>query len=315
MPSSNPALNDKIFEREIRNSRGGAVGQWSGSPRDEVPPNLFGQTGTSTLPPVSANRPFTPAPDQVSQWPPTAPPPTATAGGVMRLGGVLSASAVLLTIVLVAGWMGWSTVKVLTTSQTATGKTVVVSTTIPPWLFMAWIAGFGIAILTIFKPKLARITGPLYALAMGLLVGAISHLYEVQYKGIVLQAVGLTIGVFLMMLFLFSTRIIRVTDKLRMGVIAATGAVMLVYLVSIVLRLFGSNIPMIHQAGPIGILFSLVVVGIASFNLLLDFDFVEKGVRAGAPRYMEWYAAFGLMVTLIWLYLELLRLLSKLRDR
>ncbi|MCU1351748.1 MAG: rane protein, partial [Acidimicrobiales bacterium] len=280
-------------------------------------PGLFGTTptgsATGTLPPAAPG-PFTPAPDQVSQWPPPGPP-TATGGGVMRLGGVLSASAVLLMILLVAGWFGWSAVKVATALNPATGKTVVVSSQVPPWLFLSWIAGLGIAILTIFKPKLARVTGPLYAATMGLLVGAISHLYEVQYKGIVLQAVGLTIGVFVMMLFLFSTRIIRVTDKLRTGIVAATGAVMLVYIVTLVLRMFGADVPMIHQAGPIGILFSLVVVGIAAFNLLLDFDFVEKGVAAGAPRYMEWYGAFGLMVTLIWLYLELLRLLSKLRER
>ena len=145
---------------------------------------------------------------------------------------------------------------------------------------------------------------------------AISHLFEVQYEGIVLQAVGLTIGVFAMMLFLFATRIIKVTDKLRTGIIAATGRRLpRLHGVDPAANLFGANVPFIHDAGPVGILFSLVVVGIAAFNLLLDFDFVERGVAAGAPRYMEWYAAFGLLVTLVWLYLELLRLLAKLRSR
>jgi len=154
-----------------------------------------------------------------------------------------------------------------------------------------------------------------YAAATGAMAGAISHFYEVQFNGIVLQAVGLTIGVFVMMLVLYSTRTIKVTDRLRNGIIAATGAVLLVYLATFVLRLFGADIPMIHDGGLIGIGFSLLVVGIASFNLLLDFDLIERGVKMGAPRYMEWYGAFGLMVTLVWLYLEMLRLLSKLRQR
>lgn len=231
----------------------------------------------------------------------------------MRLGGVLSASAVLMLVLVVAGWFGWNAVKVSTTTDLL-GRQVS-STTAPPWLFGALIVGLVLAIVTIMKPKLARFTGVLYAVAEGLVLGAVSHLYEVQYKGIVLQAVGLTIGVFIMMLFLFATRIIKVTNKLRTGIVAATGAVMLVYVASIILRLFGADVPMIHSAGPVGILFSLVVVGIAAFNLLLDFDFIERGVAAQAPRYMEWYGAFGLLITLVWLYLELLRLLSKLRSR
>jgi uncharacterized YccA/Bax inhibitor family protein len=180
---------------------------------------------------------------------------------------------------------------------------------------LSFFVGLGLAFLTIFKPKFARITAPLYALAQGLMVGAITHLYEIQTQGIALQAVGLTAGVFAMMLFLFATRIVKVTNKLRTGIIAATGAVCVVYLVSIVASLFGAEVPFLHESSLIGIGISLVIVGVAAANLLLDFDFIERGIQAGAPRYMEWYAAFGLMMTLVWLYLELLRLLGKLRSR
>jgi uncharacterized YccA/Bax inhibitor family protein len=251
-----------------------------------------------------------PAPDTLSPWTPAAPPPTAVEP--MRVGGVASASFVLLAILLVTGWVGWQAVEVVTGTNTA-GETIVLETNVPPWLLLGWLAGLGLAIVTIFKPPIARITAPLYAAAQGLLVGGISHIYEVRFDGIVLQAVGLTVGVFLVMLVLFASRTIRVTEKLRMGIIAGTLAICAVYLVSIVLSLFGTDVPMIHDAGPVGIVFSLVVVGLAAMNLLLDFDLIEKGIAMQAPRYMEWYAAFALFVTLIWLYLELLRLLGKLR--
>ena len=296
MASGNPAMNDNIFEREARAAGTGGFDPAWGSPASEVPPGLFGG-GRGTMPPPTGT-----------------PVREVDHGDTMRLSGSLSAAAILLAILVVAGWFGWQAVTVVTTEDLA-GNTRVVSQDIPGWLIGSLIGGLGLAILTIFKPKLARFTGPLYALAEGLFVGAISKLYEAQYDGIVLQAVGLTIGVFVVMLVLYATGTVKVTDKLRTGIIAATGAVALVYLVSIVLRFFGSGVPMIHDAGPVGIGFSLVVVAIASFNLLLDFDFMERGVQMGAPRYMEWYAGFGLILTLVWLYLELLRLLSKLRSR
>jgi uncharacterized YccA/Bax inhibitor family protein len=306
MPSSNPALNDKIFEREIRNSYAGAG--YPASPPTQAPPG-WQQPGWGA---PGAGGPVPPAPDVVTPWTPQGPvgPPIDR----MRMGGVLSAAAVLLTLFLIAGWFGFSSVEVETLTD-IDGNEFRGDVTIPPWLIFSMIGGFVLAIVTIFKPKFARVTAPLYALAQGLLVGAITHLYEIESKGIAVQAVGLTAGVFAMMLFLYATRIIKVTDKLRTGIIAATGAVMLVYLVSIVMRLFGAEVPFLHDATPIGIGISLVIVGIAAANLLLDFDFIERGVQAGAPRYMEWYAAFGLMMTLVWLYLELLRLLSKLRSR
>ncbi len=177
------------------------------------------------------------------------------------------------------------------------------------------LGGLVLAIITIFAPKASPFTAPFYSMAEGLFLGAISFLVNMSYPGLVLQAVLLTFSIMFIMLTLYGSRIIRVTDKLRMGIAAATGAICLVYLVSFVLSFFGGTIPYIHEGGWIGILFSLVVVGVASFNLLLDFDFIERGAEHGAPKYMEWYAAFGLMVTLIWLYVELLRLLAKLQSR
>ena len=175
------------------------------------------------------------------------------------------------------------------------------------------LGGFVVALLTIFKPNLSPITAPIYAALEGLVLGTISAVFETQYPGIVIQAVGLSIGVLAVMLFIYGTGIIRATEKFKIGVIAAMGAICLVYLVSMVLSLFGTNLPYIHDSGPVGIGFSLVVVVIAALNLILDFDFIEKGVQQQAPKYMEWYGGFSLLVTLIWMYLEILRLLAKMR--
>jgi uncharacterized YccA/Bax inhibitor family protein len=176
------------------------------------------------------------------------------------------------------------------------------------------LGGFVVALITIFKPTVAPWTAPVYAALEGVFLGAISQYIELRvgYKGIAIQAVGLTSGTLFVMLTLYATRAIRVTDKLRDGIIAATGALCLVYLLTWVLRMFGIEIPFIHAGGKIGIIFSLFVVGLAAFNLLLDFDMIEQGATYGAPKSMEWYGAFGLMVTLVWLYLEVLRLLSKI---
>jgi len=265
MRSGNPALNDKVFDRQREAAR---------------------------RPPVD---------DTVSPWP---SPPSGVAADTMTLNGVVSASAVLLVLLLAAGWFGWSQVNV-------TDGVV----DVPGWLLPAVLGGLAVALVTVFRPPLARFTAPLYALIEGLILGAVSHVYEFRYDGIVLQAVGLTIGVFVLLLVVYATGVIRATENFRLGVVSATGAVFLVYLVSLVLNLFGAEVSFIHDAGPVGILFSLVVVVIAALNLVLDFDFIEKGAAAGVPRYMEWYAAFGLLVTLVWLYLELLRLLGKARSR
>lgn len=176
------------------------------------------------------------------------------------------------------------------------------------------LGGFITALVTIFFPKISPFTAPLYAVLEGLFLGAISALAELRSHGIAIQAVGLSIGVLAVMLFVYATGIIRATQKVRIGIVAATGAVCLVYLVGFVMSLFGAGIPYIHDSGPIGIGFSIVVVVIAALNLILDFDFIEQGVQRQAPKYMEWYGGFSLLVTLVWMYLEILRLLAKLKD-
>jgi len=177
------------------------------------------------------------------------------------------------------------------------------------------LGGFVVALATIFKKNWAPITAPIYALLEGLVLGGVSAALEMRFPGIAIQAVGLTFGTLVALLLAYRSGVIRATENFKLGVVAATGGIALVYLVTIVLGFFGVHMPYIHQSGGIGIAFSCFVVIIAALNLVLDFDFVETGAREGAPKYMEWYAAFGLMVTLIWLYLEILRLLSKLRSR
>ena len=169
--------------------------------------------------------------------------------------------------------------------------------------------------VTSFKPNVARITAPIYSLVEGVFLGAISHVYNARWNGIVLQAVLGTSAVFGVMLALHAFRILKVTDRMRRMVIGATMGVAAIYLVGMVLRLFGSRIGFLSDATPMGIGFSVLVVGLAAFNLSLDFDLMERFERAAAPKKLEWYAAFGLMVTLVWLYLEILRLLSKLNRR
>ena len=183
------------------------------------------------------------------------------------------------------------------------------------WIIGGAISGFILAIITSFKPAWSPITGSLYALAEGLFLGGISAMYEKQFEGIALQAILLTGGTCLALLAAYSMRLIRATENFKLGIFAATGGIALVYLATIVLGFFGIQIPMIHESGLVGIGFSAFVVVIAALNLVLDFDFIENGCTHGAPKYMEWYAAFGLLVTLVWLYIEILRLLSKLARR
>ncbi len=189
------------------------------------------------------------------------------------------------------------------------------------WMFpnpmLMWgsaIAGFIVVLIASFNMKLSPILAPLYAFLEGIFVGSISMVYASLFDGIIFHAVTLTMAVFFMMLFLYKTGTIKVTQKLRSGVIMATGAVALVYVVSIVLGLFGVQVPFLHDASPIGILISLVIIGIAAMNLLLDFDNFEMGEKYGAPAYMEWFSAMGLVITLVWLYLEILRLLAILNS-
>jgi uncharacterized YccA/Bax inhibitor family protein len=176
------------------------------------------------------------------------------------------------------------------------------------------IGGMIIAFLTIFIPRISPYTAPLYAALEGLFLGGISSIFEHRYPGIAIQAVGLTFGVLAVMLGIYGTRIIRVTERFKIGVMAATGGICLVYFVAFIASFFGAHIQFINQPSLLGIGFSLFVVGIAALNLILDFDFIEQGVQRQAPKYMEWYGGFSLMVTLIWMYLEILRLLSKTRS-
>jgi uncharacterized YccA/Bax inhibitor family protein len=187
-----------------------------------------------------------------------------------------------------------------------------------PWLITGMLGGFICALVTIFKKEWAPVTAPLYALLEGLVLGGLSAVFELRYPGIAIQAVGLTFGVLFSMLFLYRSGIIKVTDRFRMGVVAATMGIALFYLLEIILGMFGVHfmgVNGVEGSGIVGIGFSLLVVGIAALNLVLNFDIIERGVVAGAPKYMEWYGAFGIMVTLVWLYLEILNLLAKFNRR
>ncbi|WP_372636480.1 Bax inhibitor-1/YccA family protein [Fodinibius sp.] len=186
---------------------------------------------------------------------------------------------------------------------------------LPLFIWGGAIGGFIVAMVTIFKKEWSPVTAPVYAGLEGLFLGGISLQYANMYNGIVFNAVLLTIGVFAAMLMIYRSGLIKVTQQFRMGVVAATGGIFLVYLASIVLSFFGINISLIHGDGLMGIGFSLIIVGVAALNLVLDFDMIEKGAGSNAPKYFEWYASFGLMITLVWLYIEILRLLSKLQRR
>jgi uncharacterized YccA/Bax inhibitor family protein len=184
-----------------------------------------------------------------------------------------------------------------------------------PLLWLGTIGGFIFALVTVFKKAWSPVTAPAYALLEGLALGGISAVLNLRFPGIAIQAVGLTFGVLFVLLLAYRSGLIQVTQKFRLGVIAATGAIMLFYVAQFLLGFFGFHFSTVNGSSPIGIGFSVIVVIVASLNLVLDFDFIESGVRASAPKYMEWYAAFGLMVTLVWLYLEILRLLTKIRSR
>ncbi|MDH4116714.1 MAG: Bax inhibitor-1/YccA family protein [Acidimicrobiia bacterium] len=223
-------------------------------------------------------------------------------GDRMTASGVSRASLILLALFAPAAAWGWSQVDID-------------ESRFPTWVLGALLMGLACVIFGTFKAPWARFIAPVYAVVEGALVGAISAVYATAYEGIVTQAILGTFLTVVVMAVLYATRTIRVTEKMRSIVMVATGAIFLFYLVSFGLSFFGVTMPFVWDAGPIGILFSVGVIVLAAFNLLLDFDLIERGVKGGAPAYMNWYAAFGLLVTIVWLYLEILRLLAKLQRR
>ncbi len=227
--------------------------------------------------------------------------------GAMTLNGTVNKTAFLLLLTVLTAAFAWSQVQFDIDGRPQPGFGM--------YMWGGLIGGFVLAMVTVFKKEWAPVTAPMYALVEGFFLGAISAMYNFMYEGIVLQAVMLTFGTLFALLFAYRSGLIKATENFKMGVVAATGGIALVYLATIVLGFFGISIPLIHESGLIGIGFSLFVIVIAALNLVLDFDFIETGVERGAPKYMEWYGAFGLMVTLVWLYIEFLRLLSKLQSR
>ena len=228
----------------------------------------------------------------------------AVLGDTMTLQGTVNKTGVLLICVIATAAWTWNLFLHSHSPQT-----------VMPLALLGGIGGLIVAMVTIFKKQWAGITAPIYALLEGLVLGSISAILEVRFPGIAIQAVSLTFGTLVILLLAYRSGLIAVTEKFRLGIIAATGGIALFYIVEIVLGFFGIHFTAINGSGVIGIGFSVFVVIIAALNLVLDFDFIVTGVRVGAPKYMEWYGAFGLMVTLIWLYFEILRLLSKIRSR
>jgi len=223
----------------------------------------------------------------------------------MSLSGTVNKTGILLLCAVATAAWTWNSFL-----QTRDPSTVV------PAIMIGAFGGLIVAFVTIFKKAWSPVTAPIYALLEGLVLGGLSAIFDLRYPGIALEAVGLTFGTLFVMLLAYKSGLIKVTQKFRIGVVAATGGIMLFYFLTLLLSFFHiSFLSSVYGSGLIGIGFSLFVVAIASLNLVLDFDFVEQGVSQGVPKYMEWYAAFGIMVTLVWLYLEMLRLLSKVRSR
>lgn len=222
----------------------------------------------------------------------------------MTISGTVNKTGILLLLALATSAWTWNLFMNSRSAESVGGLALVGA-----------IGGFIVAIVTVFKKEWSPVTAPLYALLEGLVLGSVSAIFELRWPGLPIQAVSLTFGVLIVLLLAYRSRLIPVTDKFRIGIVAATGGIALFYVAQFILGFFGIHFTSINGSGAIGIGFSVLVVIIASLNLVLDFDFIERGAQAGAPKYMEWYGAFGLMVTLIWLYFEMLRLLSKLRDR
>jgi uncharacterized YccA/Bax inhibitor family protein len=275
MPS--PVLNEKTLQA---------------APNTWAPPEA-----PSSIPPINDG--------PVSTWRPK----------MMTVNGTISATAVLFVLLLASATAGWINTGGPDVS-TVDGQ-LVYQYSIPALAWAGVIVGFGLSILLMFKPHLAKIVAPLYAIAQGFFLGALSRMYETFYDGIVVQAAGATIAVFGVMLVLYRTRVIKVTERFRTIVTAATLGIMVFYGICFLIQIFAGSDSISFLASPslLGIGFSVLVAGLAAFNLALDFDFIERGSKMGLDKNFEWYGAFGLLVTIVWLYLEMLRLLAKLRQR
>ncbi len=228
--------------------------------------------------------------------------------GTMTVEGTVNKSLLLIALLIGSAYMTWQEAYPGGWSDQATP-------TIPVWYLPAMIGTVILAFIIVFKKTSAPLLTPIYAVLEGALLGAVSSIFEASYPGIVMQAVMCTCGTFIALLIAYKSGLIKATENFKLGVIAATGGIAIVYLIDMGLRFFGMQVPLIHENGPIGIAISLGITVVAALNLVLDFDFIEKGAAQGAPKYMEWYSAFGLLVTLIWLYLEILRLLAKTKKK
>ncbi|MET0628253.1 MAG: Bax inhibitor-1/YccA family protein [Acidimicrobiia bacterium] len=283
---ANPALNDKRFE-QVREDEGWEPG-WAAP----------GAATTTLAPPGGPSQPTGTAP-----LTPSGPPPGSTTG-TMTANGTFAKTFALFVLVLAGGAFGWSQTTVSPLNEVQ----------IPGWAWIAMFGAFALAMVCIFKPKASPFIAPLYAIGEGVFLGVISKAFESRWDGIVLQAILVTAGVFFVTLALYVFDIVKVTKKFQMIVIGATGGIFLMYMVGLVLSLFGVDAVFWNEPTPLGIIVSVVIACVAALNLFLDYEFISQSTRAGAPKYMEWYGAFGIMVTLVWLYLEVLRLISLLRS-
>jgi uncharacterized YccA/Bax inhibitor family protein len=285
----NPLLNDKAFEK--------AAG---------------GDVAVLDRPPTAPPSAYAPTP---SDFGVTAPPFDTSEHRTMTIGGTCSAAGVMVVFLALGAVVGWGRVTETTSTLVNGTKQVNVNLSNPGWLIVALIVAFALAIGTQFKPKAARYTAIPYSLCEGAVLGMISHLIDAQYKGVAVEAVIATVGVFAVMLLLYGLRILRATPKFVKGITAAMVGIMAIFLVQLVSNLFGSSTNNFTSHSPLSIGFSLIVVAVASLRLVIDFDLIERGANEHAPRYMEWFAAFGLILGLVWLYIELLSLLAKLQRR
>ena len=225
----------------------------------------------------------------------------------MTVSGAASATLTLLLLLIASATVAWFSI-----AAPAADGTIALPM---GWIFGGVIVGLISVVAASASPRRSKFLAPVYAIAEGIVVGALSRAFEVAYNGIVLQAVGATLGVFVVVLLMYRSRVIKVNERFRRIVMGAMGGLMLFYLVSLVLGIFGSMPSFISDASPLGIVFSLFVAGLAAANLAMDFDTIENAARNKVPAYMEWYCALGVTVTLVWLYLEILRLLAKLQER